>query len=226
MIPDGALFQLLRLASPALPVGAYCYSQGLESAIDLGLVTGAAEARGWLSALLDGPVAHFDAPIVARAWRAQAARDEYALGRLNALYLASRDTAEQRQETVQMGHSLRRLVLALPEGADAGWPGDENADLCFPIAWAIAAGCFGIGEHQTVCAWLFGWLENQVIVLMKALPLGHTAGQQLLSALLPSLGRAAQLAVALEESELSGLAPTQAWVAMRHESQYSRLFRS
>lgn len=221
-----AFFQLLRLASPALPVGAYSYSQGLESAIDAGLVGDGAAAIRWLGGLLEGPVATFEAPLVARAWRAAAAGDGEALGRLNAELLASRETQELRLETCQMGYSLRALLEALPEGRSVTWPACAADALSYPIAYALAARAFGLDAERAVGAWLYGWLENQLVVLMKALPLGSTAAQQALSALLPALARAAARASILGEHEVSNFAPMLGWVAARHETQYSRLFRS
>ncbi len=226
MSHEGAFFQLLRLASPALPVGAYSYSQGLESAIDAGLVSNAASALRWLGDLLEGPVATFDAPLVAAAWEAARAADHQALGRLNRRFLASRETAEQRRETCQMGYSLRTLLDALPEGAAIHWPATEGGELCYPLAYALAARAFGLGVDEAVGSWIFGWLENQWAVLMKAMPMGSTAAQQGLSGLMPALVRARGRALAIGEADWSTLAPVFGWVAARHESQYSRLFRS
>jgi urease accessory protein len=224
MRTNTAFFQLLRLASPSLPVGAYCYSQGLESALEQGLVHDQSSARGWLGDVLGGPVAHFDAPLVGCAWRASEAGDLTQLLELNAEYLASRECGEQRREALQMGYSLRVLLDALPEGALAAWP--AGTELGFAVVWAIAARCLGVKERAAIAAWLFCWLENQLLVLMKALPLGHTAAQQVLSALLPTIEASTEIAVALPRGAWSNFAPMLSMVAMRHETQYSRLFRS
>ncbi|UJB34115.1 urease accessory protein UreF [Chromobacterium sp. Beijing] len=206
--------QLMRLASPGLPIGAYSYSQGLESALELGLVHDAASAAAWLGDALQGPLSRFEAALLAQAWRALAADEQPALTRINQQLLASRDSRELRQETVQMGYSLRRLLQALPECAGLPWPaGLEQPELALPAVWAQAARALGVDEAGAVDAYLWGWLENQVTVLLKAMPMGQTAGQQLLSALLPA-------------DQLSNFAPGLAWAAMKHETQYSRLFRS
>ena len=148
-----------------------------------------------------------------------------ALQRLNAQLLASRDSREQVLESTQMGYSLRQLLLGLPEGGDAAlWPAGEALSL--PVAWALAARCLQLPGEQALEAWLWGWLENQVMVLMKALPMGQTAGQQLMSALLPALAAASEQALTLPDARLSAFAPMQSWMALRHETQYSRLFRS
>ncbi|OQS43127.1 urease accessory protein UreF [Chromobacterium haemolyticum] len=219
--------QLLRLASPGLPIGAYSYSQGLESALELGLVHDAASAAAWLGDVLQGPLARFEAALLAQAWHALAADDQPALARINQQLLASRDSRELRQETVQMGYSLRRLLQALPECAALPWPaGLEQPELALPAVWAQAARALGADEAGAVDAYLWSWLENQVTVLLKAMPMGQTAGQQLLSALLPAVAAAGAEARRMPAEQLSNFAPGLAWAAMKHETQYSRLFRS
>jgi len=221
------LLQLLRLASPGLPIGGFSYSQGLESALELGLVHDAASARRWLADVLQGPVCQFDAAVLVQALRAVAAADAVELARLNQRYLASRDSREQRQETVQMGYSLRQLLASLPENQAMCWPaGLAGEEICLPTAWAVAAQMLGIAEREAVTALLWSWLENQVMVLLKAMPMGQTAGQQLLSALLPVLASAVERAISLSAAQHSNFAPGLMWAAMKHESQYSRLFRS
>ncbi|PTU65193.1 MULTISPECIES: urease accessory protein UreF [Chromobacterium] len=222
-----ARLQLMRLASPGLPIGAYSYSQGLESALELGLVHDAASAAAWLGDALQGPLSRFEAALLAQAWRALAADEQPALTRINQQLLASRDSRELRQETVQMGYSLRRLLQALPECAGLPWPaGLEQPELALPAVWAQAARALGVDEAGAVDAYLWGWLENQVTVLLKAMPMGQTAGQQLLSALLPAAAAAGAEARRLPADQLSNFAPGLAWAAMKHETQYSRLFRS
>lgn len=221
------LLQLLRLASPGLPIGGFSYSQGLESALELGLVHDAASARQWLADVLQGPVCQFDAALLAQAMRAAAEADEAALCRLNQRYLASRDCREQRQESLQMGYSLRQLLAVLPEGQMVPWPAAlPGEEISLPLAWALAAQAFGIAEREALTALLWSWLENQVMVLLKAMPMGQSAGQQLLSALLPLLASAVERAISLPAAECSNFAPGLMWAAMKHETQYSRLFRS
>lgn len=222
-----SLLQLLRLASPGLPIGGFSYSQGLESALELGLVHDAASARLWLADVLQGPACQFDAAMLVQMMQAIAADDEHGLDRLNQRYLASRDSREQRQETVQMGYSLRQLLASLPESQAMHWPdGVADEEICLPTAWAMAAQALGIAEREAVTALLWSWLENQVMVLLKAMPMGQTAGQQLLSALLPVLAGVVERAISLPPAEHSNFAPGLMWAAMKHESQYSRLFRS
>ena len=126
-----------------------------------------------------------------------------------------------------MGYSLRQLLAALPETASQPLPTAlQHGELAFLLAYGWASCRLGLDEATVVQAYLWGWLENQVMVLMKALPMGQTAGQQLMSALLPALAAASEQALTLPDARLSAFAPMQSWMALRHETQYSRLFRS
>ncbi|RQW29029.1 urease accessory protein UreF [Rhodobacteraceae bacterium CH30] len=221
-----AALQLLRLASPSLPIGGYSYSQGLESALELGLVRDSRSAQAWIAGVLTGPLSRFEAALLVRVWCSLNADDTSTLVALNARLLASRDGSEMRAETEQMGYSLRTLLAALPEG-QGRWPAVlAGGPVALPVAWAVAAFQLELDAAQAVEAFLWGWTENQVMVLMKAMPMGQTSGQQLLSALLPDIAQAVQTALTLADEDISNFAPMLAWVAAQHETQYSRLFRS
>jgi len=209
-----SLARLLQLASPTLPVGAYSYSQGLEAAVEAGIVNDAASAERWIADVLRFSVGRMDCPIL---WRLmQAADDEYRA--LNDLFLASRETAELRAETVQMGGSLARLASDLKLG-DL-----ELEEPSFPAAYAFAATRWAIEPRAAVMAYLWSWLENQVMAAVKAVPIGQTAGQKILLALGEGLGQIADEAASM--SDLRNFAPGLALLSARHETQYSRLFRS
>lgn len=218
---DSAAFQLLRLASPALPIGAYSYSQGMESAIEHGVVHDAASAEIWLRDQLAGPVGRWEIPQIWQALQAAAAGDDAHLIELNERWLASRETRELRAETEQTGYSLVQLLLAL----DAA-PLPVSGAVGLPVAWALAAQRWQIAPVAALQAWLWSWLENQIMVLMKTMPMGQVAGQKLLARLLPDLDAAAELAQGLDETEYSSFAPGLVYLSMQHETQYSRLFRS
>ncbi|MDN0083718.1 urease accessory UreF family protein [Crenobacter sp. SG2305] len=219
-----ALLQLFRLTSPALPIGAYSYSQGLESAIEHGWVHDTVSAEVWLVEQLDGPLTRFELPLLGQALAAAADDDAAGLASANALWLASREAAELYAETVQTGYSLKTLLLELPE-LDAAQRRTltELEPLGLPVAWALASRVLGLDADAALAGYVWAWLENQVMVLMKALPMGQLAGQKLFSALLPRL---AAVLTSLPASPESGFAPGLAWLSMRHETQYSRLFRS
>jgi urease accessory protein len=217
-----ALLHLLQFASPALPIGGYSYSQGLEAAIEAGMVHDADSARAWMARCLDEVMACWDGPLLWRLLKAFAARDAAAIAEWSACFLASRDTAELRAETVQMGYSLARLVSELGV-ADVAPAGEEVA---LPVAFACAADALGIPHEEALLAMLFSWLENQVLVCVKSVPLGQVAGQRLLLSLRPDLERAAARARSLADEALSNWSPGLSMLSMRHEVQHGRLYRS
>lgn len=217
-----ALLHLLQFASPALPIGGYSYSQGLEAALEQGLVHDADTAQAWMARYLDEVVARWDAPILWRLLKAFAARDAAAIAEWGECFLASRDTAELRAETVQMGYSLARLVAELGVADTAAL----GADVTLPLAYACAVDGLDIPHEEALLAMIFSWLENQVLVCVKSVPLGQVAGQRLLLALRPDIERAAQVAQALADEELSNWAPGLSMLSMRHEVQHGRLYRS
>ena len=217
-----SLLHLLQFASPALPIGGYSYSQGLESAIEEGRVHDAITAHAWLVRHLDEVLACWDGPLLWRLLRAFAARDAAAIDTWSACFLASRDTAELRAETVQMGYSLTRLISDLGV-ADVGLLGDE---VSLPAAYACAVDALGIPHEEALLAMLFSWAENQVLVCVKSIPLGQVAGQRLLLSLRPDIERAAVTARTLPDADLSNWSPGLSMLSMRHEVQHGRLYRS
>ncbi|RJG10576.1 urease accessory protein UreF [Pseudomonas cavernicola] len=218
---------LLRLASPQLPIGGYSYSQGLEIAVEQGLVHDPESARRWIGDQLLLNLAHFEAPLLLAHCCAASSADWDVLRDLAERQRASRETRELQQESRQMGYSLQQLLEGLPElDAEAR---DCLASLREPglaVTWALAARAWRIAPPDALAAWLWGWLENQLAVLMKTLPLGQQAAQRLTSALLPLLEQAQRQASALEPAHWGSAAFGLALASMAHERQYSRLFRS
>ncbi|MFN7780378.1 MAG: urease accessory protein UreF [Betaproteobacteria bacterium] len=215
-----ALLPLLHLASPALPVGGFAYSQGLERAIEDGLVRDAAGAQRWIGDLLALSLARWEAPLWLRAFDAAAAGDGQAFARCNEELLAARETAELRLETQQMGASLARVFPAL------GLTPPANEPLVYPAAFAAACAQLGVAREDGLAAYLWSWLENQVLVAVKSVPLGQQAGQTMLYALHGAVQAAVGTAAALREDELGSAAAGFAIACARHETQYSRLYRS
>lgn len=226
-----ALARLLQMASPLLPVGAFSYSQGLESAVDDATVRDAAGAKRWILDCLELGLARFEAPMVLRLQRAWSAGDGVAVRRWNTRFLASRESAELLAETVQMGFSLRRLLIDLG-AADGGLDAQEAAalesiePLSYPAAFAFAAARWEIAPQDALTAYLWSWVENQVNAALKAVPLGQVAGQRILVAAQAAVADAVARAAATADDELANLLPALAIASARHETQYSRLFRS
>ncbi|MES2260195.1 MAG: urease accessory protein UreF [Pseudomonadota bacterium] len=222
-----ALLHLLQFASPALPIGAYSYSQGLEAALENGTVHDADTARAWIARHLREVVAQWEAPVCWRLMRAFTQRDSAAVALWSERFIASRDTAEFRAETIQMGFSLSRLVAELGI-ADAGLLAllQADAEVPLPVAYACAVAALGIPHEEALLAMLFAWAENQVLVCVKSVPLGQVAGQRMLLALRPELEAAALHAQAVADDDMGNWAPGLSLLSMRHEVQYSRLYRS
>ena len=222
-----ALVRLLQLASPALPVGAYSYSQGLESACEAKIVCDKASARAWINAVLQFNMATMEAPIVARLYRAWQTEDLESARYWNHYFLASRETAELRSETEQMGYSLAKLLVDgnFCDPARVATLADVQPK-GFPMAFSFAAVSFSVPVEEALTAYLWSWLENQVIGAIKLIPLGQVAGQGLLFDLGRDLPRVVKQALDLGDDDLCNLAPGLAILSGQHESQYSRLFRS
>lgn len=214
------LLALLQLASPALPVGGFAYSQGLESAISEGLVHDAASAQRWIHDALLLVLARFEAPAWLRIHDAALLHDELAMQHWNEELLATRETAELRAESLQMGASMQRvyapLNLTVPPLPEA----------TYTAGFAIACAQLGIARLDGLAAYLWAWTENQVLVAVKTVPLGQQAGQAMLLALHSALQQAVEQAAALTDDELGTAAIGFALQSARHETQYSRLFRS
>lgn len=229
-LPAAALLQLMWLASPALPVGGFSYSEALEAAVDDGLVTDEGSAGRWLLDQLHLGLQRADLPLLASAMHAFARRDAQRLAALNDWALQTRETFEMRQQTEQMGRSLTDWLRQRH-------PGDDRLPLLaalqpsptWPLAFALAATTTGAPRRESLLAFGFGWAENQVGAAVKSVPLGQSAGQRLLGALAQALPAAvdAALATALAgDNARQNLAPMLAILSARHEAQYSRLFRS
>lgn len=227
MLQAAALLHLLQLSSPSLPVGAYSYSQGLESALESGLVKDEASARKWIVGMLHQVVARFEAPVFWRLLQAFAARDAQCVADWTERFIAARDTAEFRAETIQMGYSLAKLAAEL-DSSDAVLLAllQSQPEVPLPTALAYAAVALEVPHDAALLGMLFSWAENQVLVCVKSVPLGQVAGQRLLLSLRPELEAAARQAQQLADDELCNWAPGLSLLSMRHEVQYSRLYRS
>jgi urease accessory protein len=215
-----SLVRLLQLASPALPVGAYSYSGGLESAVDAGIVRDAASAERWIGDVLEFSVARMESPVLLLFLSGFSGKDIPSVVKTNEMFLASRETAELRAETVQMGYSMSRLLK------DLGLGEVPLAEPSFPAAFAHAAAHWKIAPEEALQAYLWAWVENQVMAAVKAVPLGQTDGQRILLGLGERIVALAKKILSTKDDEIGNFAPGLALLSARHETQYSRLFRS
>ena len=222
------LARLLQLASPALPVGAYTYSQGLEWAVESGVIRDEASAGRWIVDLLQNGIGRYEAPLVFALMTAWTATETQEILDHNAEFLASRESAELRAETVQMGFSLRRLLRDLRDDslADVATTVEALPEVAFPTVWAGIAAGWRIEPEAALTGYLWSWAENQVMAALKAVPLGQAAGQRLLASLGGHIPLVAVNAKKMPKTEWSNFTPAFAIACARHETQYSRLFRS
>jgi urease accessory protein len=227
MSTDLALARLLQLASPALPVGAYSYSQGLEAAVEAGLVRDATSAEAWIGEVLAYAVARLEAPVWWRLHAAWSANEFERVAHWNDIFHSTRETAELRAEALQMGYSLQRLLIEVGEFDEPSLAELRGvAEITFPAAFAFAVVKWEVPARSALIAYLWAWLENQVMAALKSVPLGQTDGQRLLLALAALLPGIADEACTLTDDDLCNYTPGFAILCSRHETQYSRLFRS
>jgi urease accessory protein len=221
------LIGLLHLASPALPIGAFSYSQGLEGAVDAGLIHNGASAQAWVQSGLEHVLATNELPMLAILYRDWEGRNLSEVDRSNTWFLASRESSELRQETEQMGWSLAQLALSLQwHDAERQTKLRSLKPICLPTAFAYAAGALRIDLESCVAAYAFSWIENQVAAALKAVPLGQIAGQKILFAIHTIIPAVVLRAIDTSYDQISTFAPHLGILSARHANQYSRLFRS
>ena len=225
-LPAASLLQLIWLASPALPVGGFSYSEGLEVAVERAGVATESIASDWLTDQLHLTLARGDLAAIAQAIPAWREGDLHRIRQLNDWVLHTRETSELRLQAEQMGRSLLDW-LRNHDGANA-----QHIDACahmqptYPVAFALAASQTGAGLRDCLLAYAFGWAENMVQAALKSVPLGQSAGQRILARLSRDIPSAVEAAMRLSDHERQAFSPMLAILSAQHETQYSRLFRS
>jgi urease accessory protein len=229
MSDDAApLLRLMWLASPALPVGGFSYSEGLEAAVDAGLVGNEVQAGEWLLDQLQLSLARCDLALVAQAITAWQAGDADRIASLNAWADQTRETTEGRQQSLQTGRSLLEWLRNGEQGDDPHLltlAALQPAPL-WPVTFALATVLAGATPRDALLAFAWSWAENMAQAAMKTVPLGQAAAQRLLAGLAAAIPAAVDVAAALPDGERQAFTPRLAILSAQHETQYSRLFRS
>jgi urease accessory protein len=233
-LPPTSLLQLIWLASPALPVGGFSYSEGLESVISCAQAAPEKIAHDltsqwlsdWLRDQLQLTLSRGDLAVMAQAVPAWRSNDLNRISQLNDWLLQTRETSELRAQAEQMGRSLCNW-LRHHDGVDAAQLSYcEQLPPTYPVAFALATAQLDASVRDCLLAYTFGWAENMVQAAIKSQPLGQTAGQRILAQLSQHIPAAVQTAIDLSNDERQAFSPMLAILSSQHETQYSRLFRS
>ena len=226
MTTASRLLWLMQLASPALPVGGFSYSEGMEAAVEHGLVKDEHSAQQWLIDQLHLVQARSELAVISQAMRAWRTHDKAALQQLNDWVMQTRETFEMRLQTEQMGRSLL-IWLRNHQAAD-----ETDMQLCeslpptWPLVFALALNTHTVDTREGLLTCAFGWAENMVQAAIKSVPLGQLSGQRMLAALSTEIPLAVEHALSIPDNQQQSFTPRRAILSARHETQYSRLFRS
>ncbi|WP_456384736.1 urease accessory protein UreF [Desulfolithobacter sp.] len=221
---DTALLRLFQLISPSLPTGGFSYSQGIEWAVEAGWIQSRADLQHWLEDLLEHAMSQVDIPILRRMYAACEQGEKQALVHWSEQLLAWRETSELRLEEQNRGRALAILLRQMEVGRAAEWY--QSIALCQLAGYALAAVTWNIPVRQAAAGYVWSWLENQVLAGIKIIPLGQTAGQQILFDLAGRIPAVVGRGLELEEQDIGSAMPALALSCCGHEMQYTRLYRS
>jgi urease accessory protein len=221
-----ALLRLMQLVSPALPIGGFNFSQGLEYAIHTDWVHDEASALTWIRGLARNAIGTLDAPVLLRlhaAWtRTEPGSSE--VDRWSQFLIASRETSELRAEDRHLGRSLAKLLADSGISAAAAWA--TRPDATFATLFALACTRWSIEAHDAACGYLWTWAETQALAAVKTVPLGQSAGQRILHALIADIPAIVASAQQMTDDDIGSATPLHLIASASHETQYTRLFRS
>jgi len=212
--------------SPAFPVGSYSYSHGLEWIVERGTVGDAATLGAWIEDLLLYGAGRSDAILLAEAWRALAAGDRDALTRVAELAAALAPSAERRLETLAQGTAFLAATLAAWPKPELKALAAEGREVAYPIAVGAAAAAHGLPLVETAHAFAQAFAANLVSAGVRLIPLGQSDGLRVLARLEPLIPRVVAGALGASLDDVGGAAIAADIASMRHETQYTRLFRS
>lgn len=221
-----SLLRILHLASPALPIGAFHFSQALESAVEEKWVHDEDSALDWIGGLAENQLGALDLPVLARLHTAWSTNDLGSVNRWNAFLIASRETEELRAEDRHTGGALRKILVEIGTVQGECMTDDTSEVHCYACMFALACARWSVTLPDTLQAYAWAWTENQTLAAVKLVPLGQTAGQRILTAMVPRLASVAQAASSMQDGDIGPCAVMHGMASMRHESQYTRLFRS
>lgn len=222
------LLRLLHLASPALPIGAFHFSQGLEYAVECGWVKDEASALEWIGGIASASLATLDLPVLERLHAAWRQDDRLAILRWNAFLIASRETCELRAEDRHLGSALLRVLVELELTTEIFPlnPANTPPGVSHASAFAFACARWNIEPKACSLTYAWAWVENQVLAAVKLVPLGQSAAQRMLHALCARIPLLVERAHELADSDIGIATALSAVASGKHETQYSRLFKS
>lgn len=228
MVDEAALARLLTWLSPAYPTGAFSYSHGLETAVEEGAVANREDLIAYVAAALSLGAGAVDGPLLALAWRAAAADDAGQLDDVVELATAWRGTAELALEALQPGAAFAAVTATTwPDPRFAAFVACHPGRLSHAVAFGAAAAWHGVPLRAAAFGWLSTFAANIISAGVRLIPLGQTDGQMATAALMPEVAAATEAACSTQDIEaLGSAAPALDLFSMRHETQYTRLFRS
>ena len=218
------VLRLCQLSSPALPIGAFNFSQGVEYATQAGWITDEASASEWLHGMATHALATLDVPVLMRLHDAWRQRDRKATEYWSRYLIASRETAELRAEDRHMGQSLAKVLSEL--GMDDAREWVVRSDATLATLLALAGARWDIEIAMSASGYVWTWAENQVLAAVKLVPLGQSAYVRMLNRFVPTIPQLVQSAATVADSEIGISTPMQGIASASHETQYTRLFRS
>jgi len=216
------LLRLLQLSNSTLPVGAYAFSQGLESAVERSWVSSSEDLEDWIESQLKSSITEIDVPLLIRQIQSVGANDLEQIRYWNHYLLACRETKELRLSELDMGKAIARLLNAL----NISFLMNKDSEFTFLTGFAIASVAWNLDSKVAATGYVWAWLESQVSAATKLLPLGQNSAQKLLSQLISYVPAAIERAHRIKDQEIGCSLPALAIASSWHEDQYSRLFRS